>query len=70
MKIQFLIDSDDNKVEWRDKWIDEKFIAGFYLPDYDPETSPCINMDFVNYTMTVKSTTELVAYLQKRFDVK
>lgn len=68
MKVKFLIDSDDdNGSTWRDLYIDDSLIDGFYIPDYDDDLEPCINILYRGNFMTFLQTKPLLAFLELKF---
>jgi hypothetical protein len=70
MLVQFLVsdfDDDDTIIEWRDLYIDESKIIGFYLPDSDDVMESSINILLAEITFTLKQEKHLLDYLDKRF---
>ena len=67
MKVQFLLEVDDEKSEWRDFWIDRFLISGFYMPTLVEGELPCINVLYDGAFMTFKKEDALVSYLEDRF---
>ena len=67
MKVKFLIGDGEDDNEWRDLWIDEDLIDGFYMPDEDGSLGNCINILFRGQFMTFKYTEQLRAFLELKF---
>jgi len=72
MKVQFLVtdfgdEDEDVLVEWRDLYIDESKIIGFYLPDIDDALDKSLNILLGESTFTLKQEEHLLDYLDKRF---
>ena len=67
MKVQFLIDGEDDEFDWRDLYINENEITGFYMPDDEIDTDPSVNILLNGSVFTFKQSTELLTFLSKRF---
>ena len=67
MRVEFLIEGDDDVAEWRNAYILDNLITGFYAPDYDEELGECLNVFYNGQTFTFKSNSILLEYLQKNF---
>ena len=67
MKVKFLIGDDEDANEWRDLYIDEDLVDGFYMPDEIDDLEPCINVLYRGQFMTFLKTTQLVAFLELKF---
>ena len=66
MKVQFLIETEEDN-EWRDLYIDENTISGFYMHDEEDNVDACINVMFNFGVYTFKQTNELLKFLETKF---
>ena len=68
MRVRFLIENEESEEsEWRDFWIDNNLISGFYMPNLIEGEPDCINVLYDGAFMTFKQEADLVKYLEKRF---
>lgn len=68
MTVKFLIENEDESVEWRDIHIVEERISAMWLPNrIEDMKDDCVCVILDGYKMTFKQDTKLRNYLIKRF---
>ncbi len=63
-----VIDDIEETGIYKNAWIDENKIDGFYIPSIDDEIR-CINLFFTGEVVTVVQNEELVEFLDNKFKV-